>query len=107
MSKYIEKEGTNVQNVINYAVFNLLDNIVVYPVEDENKFSDSSGNVLPDAILLKRGSTAKDLAFKIHTDIGKNMLYAVDVKAKIRIGKDHVLKDNDIVRIVSAAKAPD
>jgi hypothetical protein len=107
ISGYIEKEGTNVQNVINYAAFNLLDNIVVYPVEDEHRLADSSGNVLPDAILLKRGSTAKDLAFKIHTDIGKNMLYAVDVRAKMRIGKDHVLKDNDVIRIVSAAKAPD
>jgi ribosome-interacting GTPase 1 len=59
--------------------------------------------VLPDAVLLKRGSTAKDLAFRIHTDIGNKMLYAIDAKAKMRIGKDHVLKDGDVIKIVSAA----
>ena len=39
----------------------MLDNIVVYPVEDENKYTDHFGNVLPDAVLMKKGSTALDL----------------------------------------------
>ena len=103
MSRFISVKGTGVQELINAAVFLLLDEIVVYPVEDEHRYSDSSGNVLPDAVLLKRGSTAKDLAFRIHTDIGNKMLYAIDAKAKMRIGKDHVLKDGDVIKIVSAA----
>jgi ribosome-binding ATPase len=104
MLDFTGAKGTNVQSLINRVVFNLLGNIVVYPVEDENKYTDHFGNVLPDAILLKRGSTALELANTIHTDIGKNMLYAIDARSKRRLGKDYVLKDNDVIKIVSAAR---
>jgi ribosome-binding ATPase YchF (GTP1/OBG family) len=102
--KFIKENGNGVQKAVNSAVFDLLDNIIVYPVEDENKYKDHFGNVLPDAILIKRGSTALDLAGAIHTDIAKNMLYAIDAKTKKRLAKDYVLNDNDVIRIVSAAK---
>ena len=104
MQEFIKTKGANAQETVNRAVFDLLDNIVVYPVEDENKYSDHFGNVLPDAILLKKGSTAMDLAGAIHTEIAKNMLYAIDARTKMRLAKDHVLKDNDVIKIVSAAK---
>jgi ribosome-binding ATPase YchF (GTP1/OBG family) len=93
-----------VQEALNRVVFKLLDNIVVYPVEDENRYTDHFNNVLPDAILMRKGSTALDLANAIHTEIGKNMLYAVDARTKRRLGKDYVLNENDVIRIVSAAK---
>ncbi len=104
MSDFVKSKGTNVQEIINRIVFGSFDNIIVYPVEDENKYTDHFGNVLPDAILMKRGSTALDLASSIHTEIGKNMLYAVDARSKRRLGKEYELKDNDVIRIVSAAK---
>ena len=63
-------DNTGVQLVLNFAFFDLLDMITVYPVEDENKYMNKKGNTLPDAYLLKNGSTAKDLAFKIHSEIG-------------------------------------
>ncbi len=93
--------GTGIQKCINETVFNLLDLIVVYPVEDENKFSDKNGRILPDAFLLKRGSTPKDLAFMVHTDIGKGFLYAVDARTKMRLGEKSELKNGDIVKIVA------
>jgi len=96
--------GTGVQDAINRAVFGMLDMIVVYPVEDENHYSDKKGRILPDAFLMKRGSTPHDLAFQVHTDIGKGFLYAIDAKTKMRIKETHELKDGDIIRIVSAAK---
>ena len=104
MGKFLSEHGTNVQELINDVVFSLLDNIVVYPVEDESKYSDHFGNVLPDAILMRRGSTALQLAEKIHTDIAKGMLYAVDARTKKRLAKDYVLQDNDVLKIVSTAK---
>ncbi len=104
MHRFVKEKGTNVQEMINKCVFSLLDNIVVYPVEDENKYTDHFGNVLPDAILMKRGSTALDLARTIHTDIADSMLYAVDARTKRRLAKDYILKDLDVIRIVSAAK---
>ena len=99
-----KNNGTGVQDAINRAVFELLDRIVVYPVEDEHKFCNKQGDVLPDAFLMKKGSTPHDLAFQVHTEIGKGFLYAVDARTKMRIKENHVLKDGDIIKIVSAAK---
>jgi ribosome-binding ATPase YchF (GTP1/OBG family) len=93
--------GTGVQQCINRAVFELLDYIVLYPVEDENKFTDRKGVILPDAFLMKRGSTARDLAFRVHSDIGKSFLFAIDGKTKMRLGEKHELKDGDVIKIVS------
>ncbi len=99
MKKY---GGTGVQKAINTVVFDLLGYIVVYPVEDENKFTDTKGNVLPDAFLVKKGTTARDLAYMIHTDIGESFIYAVDAKRKVRVGEDYELQHNDVIKIVSA-----
>ncbi|MEM3408080.1 MAG: redox-regulated ATPase YchF [Candidatus Micrarchaeia archaeon] len=105
IKKVIESNGgTKVQEVINKAVFDFLGLIVVYPVSDENKFSDNFGNILPDAILVKKGTTALQFAAKIHTDLAKNFIYAVDAKRKIRIGKDHILNNGDVIKIISAIK---
>ncbi|MBC7114455.1 MAG: redox-regulated ATPase YchF [Archaeoglobi archaeon] len=96
--------GTGVQKCINRLVLDVLDMIVVYPVEDENRLSDKEGNVLPDAFLMKRGSTARDLAYEIHSDIGKSFLYALDVRTKRRLGEDYELKDGDVLKIVFVKK---
>lgn len=93
--------GTGIQKCINETVFKLLELIVVYPVEDENRFTDKKGTILPDAFIMKKGSTPKDLAFMIHTDIGKSFLHAVDARTKMRLGEKHELKNGDIVKIVS------
>jgi GTP-binding conserved hypothetical protein TIGR00650 len=96
--------GTGVQTAINRAVLEMLDLIIVYPVEDENKFSDRQGRVLPDAFLMKKGSTPRDLAHRVHTDIGKGFLYAVDARTKMRVKESYPLKQGDIIKIVSTAK---
>ncbi len=96
-----KNNGTGIQKCINETVFKLLDLVVVYPVEDENRFTDKMGRILPDAFLLKKGSTPKDLAFMVHTDIGKGFLYAVDARTKMRLGEKHELKNGDIVKIVA------
>ena len=96
--------GTGVQQALNCAVFDLLDMIVVYPVEDENKFCDGKGRVLPDAFLMKRGSTPHDMAYQVHSDIGDGFLYAVDAKTKMRIKETHELKNGDVIKIVSTKK---
>jgi ribosome-binding ATPase YchF (GTP1/OBG family) len=93
--------STGVQQCINRAVFDLLDYIVLYPVEDENKFTDRKGVILPDAYLMKRGSTARDLAFRVHSDIGESFLFAIDAKTKMRLGEKYELKDGDVIKIVS------
>lgn len=102
VSNVLSKFGsTGIQQVLNHACFQILKKIVVYPVEDEYKFTDKNGNVLPDARIVSHNSTAKDLAFLIHHDLGKGFLYAIDVRTKQRIGADHVLRNNDIIKIVA------
>ena len=96
--------STGVQAIINHVVFQLLNYIVVYPVEDEHKFTDSSGRILPDAYLMKRGSTAKDLAYAVHTDIGEGFLYAIDARTKRRLGERYELEDNDVIKVVYAQR---
>lgn len=92
---------TGVQGCLNTAVFDELEQIVVYPVEDANKLSDQKGNVLPDSLLLPKGSTALDLAYAIHTDIGESFVKAINAKTKQVIGKEQPLKNNDVIEIVS------
>jgi ribosome-binding ATPase YchF (GTP1/OBG family) len=74
----------------------------VYPVEDETKFSNKDGEILPDAKLLPDNATAKNLAETIHQDIAKGFLYAIDVKTKQRIGADQQLKNGDVIKIISS-----
>ncbi|MEM4010336.1 MAG: YchF-related putative GTPase, partial [Ignisphaera sp.] len=93
--------GTGVQKALNSVVFDGLNKIVVYPVEDEDRYTDSKGNVLPDAYLVTKGSKAIDLAYLVHTDLGKRFLYAINAKTKQRIGKDYELKDGDVIKIVA------
>jgi ribosome-binding ATPase len=93
--------GTGIQSALETAAFKLLDLIVVYPVEDETKWTDHNGNVLPDALMVKRGSTAKDLAYKIHTDLGNNFIRGINARTKRVVGHDYVLQDGDIMSIIS------
>jgi hypothetical protein len=96
--------STGVQSCINTAVFDILDRIVVYPVENEKRLCDGKGAVLPDALLLRRGATPMDLAEKIHSDIAKNYIYALNVRTNRRIAEDCELCSGDIIKIASAAR---
>ena len=95
--------GTGVQSALNAAVYDLLDRITAYPVQDAGKWTDGTGNVLPDAFLLASGATPRDLAYAVHSDIGEGYLHAVDARASRRIGEDHELTEGDVVKIVSTA----
>lgn len=94
--------STGVQQALNKAVFEVLEMITVYPVEDPVKLTDHEGRVLPDVFLVKKGTTARELAYRIHTDLGKTFLYAIDTRSKRRLGENYVLQDNDVISIVAA-----
>ncbi len=98
----LKKYGsTGIQETINKAVYETLNNIVVYPVEDEHKFSDQKGNILPDALLVAKGSNPRDLAYCIHTDIGDGFTHAIDARRNMRISSEQELKQSDIISIIS------
>lgn len=101
----IIKEGieiignTGVQEVIDFAVFKLLEMIAVFP--GGVKLEDKKGNVIPDCFLMKKNTTALDFAYRLHTDFGKNFIKAIDIKTKMMVGKEHKLKTGDIIEIIS------
>lgn len=96
--------STGVQEAINAAFKKLLNMVVVYPVEDPEKLTDHYGRVLPEARLVSSGTTARELAYMIHTELGESFIYAVDARTKKRLGEDYRLKDGDVISIVSAKK---
>jgi len=91
--------GTGLDKLLRLAVFDILDRIVCYPVGDDNKWTDVDGVILPDALLLPAGSTAKDLAYSVHTDLGDGFIRATNARTGRTLGADHVLEFNDVIRI--------
>ncbi len=93
--------GTGVQEILNYAVFNLLGYLAIFPA-GATKMKDSKGNILPDCFLLPPDSTALDFAYFLHTDFGKNFIRAIDARTKKILGKDYLLKNRDALEIVTS-----
>jgi ribosome-binding ATPase YchF (GTP1/OBG family) len=99
---YLARFGsTGVQTCIEAVVYRLLDLVVVYPVEDETHWTDKEGRVLPDAHLVPRGATAKDLAYKVHTDLGEGFIRAINARTKRVVGHEYALQDGDVIKIVA------
>ncbi|MEM2916154.1 MAG: redox-regulated ATPase YchF [Candidatus Woesearchaeota archaeon] len=92
--------STGVQQAIDTAVFELLKYIAVFP-GGVTKLADQFGNVLPDCFLLPSGTTALDFAAKIHTDLAKNFVAAIDVRTKRKVGREHILKHRDVIEILT------
>ena len=97
----LEKFGsTGVQTVLDTAVFELLNCIAIFP-GGLNKLEDQHGNRLPDCFLMPSNTTALDFAFKLHTDLGNNFIKAIDVKTRRPVGKDYILKNRDVIEILT------
>jgi len=95
-------QGTGIQKVLNFATFNVSNQICVYPVSDINTYSDNKNNVLPDAFLVEKGTILRDFVRdKIHSDLAKNFIFGIDARTKKRLGENYELKHNDIIKIVT------
>ncbi len=107
--KYIKEnvlerfEGTGIQKILDKTVFGLLEYIAVFPGGIKN-LADEHGNILPDCFLMPANSTVLDFAFKLHTDIGEGFIRAIDVKTKQMVGKEHSLKNKDVIEIIFSKK---
>ena len=80
-------------------LFDKLKYMAIYP--GGSNLADKEGNVIPDCFLMPPGTTALDFAYKLHTDLGKNFIRAIDIKEKKTVGKDYLLKNCDVIEIVS------
>ena len=86
---------------MNTAVFDILNNVAVFSVENINKLTDSKGNILPDCFLLPPKTTALDFAYYLHTDFGNNFIKAINARTKKALGKNYELKHRDALEIVT------
>lgn len=92
--------NTGIQEILNAAVFKLLGYVAIFPA-GVHKLADSKGNILPDCYLMPPNSTALDFAFKLHTDIGKAFVKAIDARTGKAVGKDYKLKNRDALEIAT------
>ena len=92
-------DGGGLVGLLSEVVFGQLSRIVAYPVQDETHWVDGDGKPLPDAILIRRGTTAKGLAFEVHSDLGEGFVRAIHAISGRVIGADHELVDGDVVSI--------
>ena len=72
---------------------------MVYPVASIGKFADTKGNVLPDAHLVRKGTTLKDMASKVHSDLADKFIGGLDIDKK-KVGAEHELRDGDVIEIL-------
>lgn len=93
--------GTGVQPALERMVFDRLGQMVVFPVEDEQRWTDGKGRVLPDALLVPAHTPARAVAYRVHTDLGENFIRAIDGRTHRALGADHPLEPGAVVRIVS------
>lgn len=100
IKKFLNEYGsTGVQEVMDKIVLDILGYIAIFPAGD--KLEDSKGNVLPDCFLMRKGSTALDFAYRLHSDIGKNFVKAVHVRTKKAVGKEYELQHRDGLEIMT------
>lgn len=98
MYKYMR---TGIQQALNTLAFKLLKMNMIYPVSDDQRFSDNHGNILPDVHLLEDGATPLDLAETVHSSLKDNYILAIDARTGLRLPKDYTLRHRDIIRIMN------
>ena len=93
--------STGVQTALESMVFERLRYIPVFPVEDENHWTDSKGRMLPDVFLVPAETPVRALAYRVHSDLGENFIRAIDGRTHRALAADHPLTAGAVVRIVA------
>ncbi|MHA2504438.1 MAG: YchF-related putative GTPase [Candidatus Kariarchaeaceae archaeon] len=104
--RILQQSGsTGVTVLLEFAVFELLNLIPVFPVENQTKLTDHDGRILPDVFLVPKGTTAKQFAGKIHSDLQDNFINAILITDNNKpISADHELGHADVVKINAKSK---
>ena len=99
ISESLVWDGGGLVGLLSEVVFGTLSRRVAYPVQDETHWVDGDGNTLPDALLVEQGTTAKGLAYAVHSDLGDGFIRAVDARSSRVIGAEHEVQDGDVISI--------
>jgi len=93
--------STGVQQALETMVFSRLQRVAVFPVEDEQHWTDSRGRVLPDAFLVPAGTPVRAVAYRVHTDLGEKFVRAIDGRTHRALAADHPVEPGAVLRFVS------
>ncbi|MCI4346359.1 MAG: YchF-related putative GTPase [Thermoplasmata archaeon] len=93
--------STGVQQALESIVFGKLRRVAVFPVEDEVHWTDSKGRVLPDVFLVPAETSVREVAFRVHTDLGENFIRAIDGRTHRALAADHPVSPGSVLRIVA------
>jgi hypothetical protein len=93
--------STGVQQSLEALVFQRLGRIVVFPVEDETHWTDSKGRVLPDAFLVPADTPVREVAYRVHSELGENFIRAIDGRTHRALGAEHTVSNGAVLRIVA------
>ena len=102
MYKYMK---TGIQQALNTLAFKLIRRNMVYPVSNEEKFSDGHGNILPDVHLMENDDQPIDLARTVHSRLAENFILAIDARTGLRLPKDYTLRHRDVVKIMTQKRS--
>ena len=90
--------STGVRAAINAAV-ELSNTVVAYPVKSLKNFTTdgtSKGGVFGDAVLVRRGTTVRELAYKVSQFLGANFAYAEGEDGR-RLGEDEPITTSTLI----------
>jgi ribosome-binding ATPase YchF (GTP1/OBG family) len=92
---------TGVQAAFERLVFERLGYVVVFPVEDETRWTDSKGRILPDALLVPGGTPVRTVAYRVHSDLGEHFIRAIDGRTHRALAADHPVENGAVLRFVA------
>jgi len=93
--------STGVQQALEAMVFARLQRVVVFPVEDEHRWTDSKGRVLPDAFLVPAGTPVRAVAYRVHSELGEKFVRAIDGRTHRALAADHPVDSGAVLRFVA------
>ncbi|MCI4351511.1 MAG: redox-regulated ATPase YchF [Thermoplasmata archaeon] len=93
--------STGVQGALERLIFERLGYVVVFPVEDETKWTDSKGRILPDALLVPGGTAVRAVAYRVHSDLGDHFIRAIDGRTQRALAADHPVEHRAVLRFVA------
>ncbi|TYZ61313.1 hypothetical protein PybrP1_010537 [[Pythium] brassicae (nom. inval.)] len=98
--------STGVRAAINAAV-ELSNSVVVYPVKSLKNFSTDAGGkgVFGDAVMVRRGTTVRELAYKVSQFIGANLAYAEGEDGR-RLAEDEPIASANLIVKFTTTVAP-
>ena len=99
ISESLVWDGGGLVGLLSEVVFGTLSRRVASPVQDETNWVDGDGNPLPDDLVVEQGTTAKGLAYAVHSDLGDGFIRAVDARSSRVIGAEHEVQDGDVISI--------